>query len=161
MLASCTLLHITLRFLVAWKRWSSRLWPAKGREGWTCRVLTSLDEPLTDGSPEFVRHIRAFEVAHTSIMPTLPLELLRLARGSIVHLHIAQAFVPEAVYTAHVLRGLPYVAHLHLDVGPSGPAGFLLRAYKPFVLRKVLRGAGVVVVFTDDQRQTIARRVPP
>ena len=124
--------------------------------GLDVRVLTSLDEPLTDGSPEFVRHIRAFEVADTSIMPTLPLELLRLARGSIVHLHIAQAFVPEAVYTAHVLRGLPYVAHLHLDVGPSGPAGFLLRAYKPFVLRKVLRGAGVVVVFTDDQRQTIA-----
>ena len=55
-----------------------------------------------------------------------------------MHLHIGQAFVPEAVFLAHLLRGLPYVAHLHFDVEPSGAAGFLLRAYRPLVLGRVL-----------------------
>jgi glycosyltransferase involved in cell wall biosynthesis len=76
----------------------------------------------------------------------------------LVHLHISQAFVPEAVYAAHLLRKLPYVAHLHLDVGPPGPAGVLLRAYKPLVLGPVLRAAARVVVFTAEQRSAVSAR---
>lgn len=105
-----------------------------------------------------VRRLPAWEVAHTPIIWGLPAALLRLPRHSVVHLHIAQAFVPEAVLAAHLLRRLPYVAHLHLDVGPSGPAGFLLRAYKPLVLRPVLRAARSVVVFTDEQRAAVQSR---
>ena len=89
------------------------------------------------------------------VIPELPLRLLRLERGTVVHLHIAQAFTPEAVWAAHRLRALPYVAHLHLDAGPSGPAGGLLKVYKPVVLRRVLREAGVVVVFTEEQAESV------
>jgi len=76
----------------------------------------------------------------------------------VIHLHVAPAFVPEAVYLAHLIRGLPYIAHLHLDVGPSGRAGALLRAYKPLVLGPVLRAAAHVVVFTGEQRAAVAAK---
>ena len=83
------------------------------------------------------------------------MRLCQLGDDTIAHLHVSQAFAPEAVYLAHVARKLPYVAHLHIDVGPSGPAGFLLGAYKPLVLGRVLRGAQAVVVFTHEQQRSI------
>ena len=130
-------------------------------QGLEVDVLTSLDgRPRTDasGGADFVRRLRSWEVAHTSIIPGLLGELLRLGRNSVVHVHVAQAFVPEVVYAAHVLRGLPYVAHLHVDVGPSGWAGFLLGGYKPLILGPVLRAAATVVVFTDEQRSTVTSK---
>lgn len=110
-----------------------------------------------------VRRLPSLEVAHTAIIPGLPAQLLGLPRHSLVHLHVSQAFVPEAVYVAHLLRKLSYIAHLHLDVGPSGPAGVLLRAYKPLVLGPVLRNAARVVVFTADQRSAVSVKygIPP
>jgi D-inositol-3-phosphate glycosyltransferase len=131
------------------------------RQSLEVAVLTSMDgQPRTGGrsGADFVRRLRSWEVAHTSIIPSLPGELLRLPPGSVIHLHVAQAFIPEMVYAARLLRGLPYVAHLHLDVGASGPAGFLLRAYKPLILGPVLRAAAAVVVFTDEQRSAVAAR---
>ena len=129
----------------------------RAARGLPVEVLTSRDRrghgPGDD--PPFVRRLSAVEVAHTMVIPELPLRLLRLERGTVVHLHIAQAFTPEAVWAAHRLRALPYVAHLHLDAGPSGPAGGLLKVYKPVVLRRVLREAGVVVVFTEEQAESV------
>jgi glycosyltransferase involved in cell wall biosynthesis len=124
-------------------------------------VLTSRDGQPRNGcprGPDFVRRLRSWEVAHTAIIPSLPGELLRLPRHSVIHLHVAQAFIPEMVYVAHLLRRLPYVAQLHLDVGPSGRAGFLLRAYKPLILGPVLRAAANVVVFTDEQRAAVTSK---
>lgn len=131
------------------------------RQGREVRVLTSLDRPPKagrSGEIDFVRRLPSWEVAHTAIIPGLFGELLRLDRNSVIHLHVAQAFVPEMVYAAHIIRGLPYVAQLHIDVGPSGWAGFLLRAYKPLVLGPVLRGAATVTVFTDEQRRATASK---
>jgi len=130
-------------------------------QGLEVDVLTSRDgQPRIAGRGrvDFVRRLRSWEVAHTAIIPGLPGELLKLPERSVVHLHVAQAFVPEAVYAAHLLRGVPYVAHLHLDVGPSGRAGFLLRAYKPLILGPILRAAATVVAFTDEQRSAVASK---
>jgi glycosyltransferase involved in cell wall biosynthesis len=130
-------------------------------QGLEVDVLTSLDgQPRkgSSGGADFVRRLRSWEVAHTPIIPGLPSKLLRLSPRSVVHLHVSQAFVPEAVYIAHVLRGVPYVAQLHLDVGPSGRAGFLLRVYKPLILGPILRAAAAVVVFSDEQRSTVASK---
>jgi glycosyltransferase involved in cell wall biosynthesis len=130
-------------------------------QGLKVDVLTPFNgQPRSGGlaGADFVRRLRSWQVANTPIIPGLPGELLKLPRGSVVHLHVAQAFVPEMVYAAHLLRGLPYVAHFHLDVGPSGRFGFLLRAYKPWVLGPVLRAAAIVVVFTDEQRATVAAK---
>jgi len=114
-------------------------------------------EEKDQASPR-VRRFRFWNIAHTPVMPGLAAALLRLPRRSIIHLHIAQAFVPEAVFAAHLLRRHRYIAHLHLDVGPSGPAGFLLRIWKPAVLGPILRRAVMVVVFTEEQRKTTASR---
>jgi glycosyltransferase involved in cell wall biosynthesis len=89
-------------------------------------------------------------------MPGLLPELLRIPRGSVVHLHVSQAFLPEMVNIAHHLRRLPYVAHVHIDVGPAERAGLLVRAYKALVLGRVLRAAAIVVVFTEEQRLSVA-----
>src|SRR5690348_197699 len=83
------------------------------QQGWSVHVLTSrYSGSLGDGprSPDYVKRLAAWNIAHTAIIPGLLRQLLRMPRGSVVHLHIAQAFVPEMVYAAHVLRGLPYVA---------------------------------------------------
>jgi glycosyltransferase involved in cell wall biosynthesis len=150
----------------------------QSKQGLDVQVLTSRDgqrrtaatglstrssaKETTQASPR-VRRFRSWNVAHTPVMPGLAVALLRLPRRSIIHLHVAQAFVPEAVFAAHLLRRHRYVAHLHLDVGPSGRAGFLLRTWKPAVLGPILRRAAMVVVFTEEQRDaTVARyRVDP
>ncbi len=104
---------------------------------------------------DYVRRLRSWTVAHTAVIPGLVRELVRLPPETVIHLHISQAFLPEAVLAAHLRRKLPYVAHLHLDFGPSGRRGFLLRAYKPLVLGPVLRAAASVVVFTAEQRAAV------
>lgn len=108
--------------------------------------------------PGYVRRFRSVNVANTAVMPGLLGALLRLPRRSIIHLHVAQAFIPEAVFFAHVLRGHKYLAHVHIDVGASGPAGFLLRVWKPLILGPILRRADAVVVFTEEQRSVIAAK---
>lgn len=123
-------------------------------------VLTSrcVQEEMSPQEPGFVRRLWAFDLANTKIMPGLVGAILRLPRGTVIHLHINSAYVPEAVYAAHVLRGTRYVAHLHFDVTTSACwAGPVLRhVWMPIVLARVLREAAAVVVFTEDQRQTVA-----
>ncbi len=131
------------------------------KRGLHVQVLTSLDgQPKDDGSggTELIRRFRSWTVANTPIIPGLPGALLKLPKGAIVHLHVAHAFVPEAVWLGHAVRGLRYVAHVHIDVGPSGWAGFMLRIWKPLVLGPVLRRSEAVVVFTEEQRNTMVRK---
>jgi glycosyltransferase involved in cell wall biosynthesis len=77
-------------------------------------------------SPSWVHYLKSIEFAHTPIIFTLFFRLLALPRHSLIHLHIAPGFSPEIVYLVSKLKGIPYVAHIHLDVDPSGPLGFLL-----------------------------------
>jgi glycosyltransferase involved in cell wall biosynthesis len=137
--------------------------------GLPVQVLTALDgavrmagaAEVDPGEAEYVRRLRSWNVAHTTVIPRLLGELLRLPRETVIHLHISQAFLPEAVRAAHLLRGLPYLAHLHLDFGASGRGGFLLRAYKPLLLGPALRAAASVVVFTAEQRAAVLARYRP
>jgi glycosyltransferase involved in cell wall biosynthesis len=130
-------------------------------------VLTSRDHhaPADVAEDSFVRRFRALNIANTKIMPGLAGALLRVPRGVLIHLHIISAFTPETVYTAHVLRGTRYVAHLHFDIRTSSSwAGLVLRrAWMPVVLPRVLRAADAVVVYTESQRQAVASeyRVDP
>lgn len=130
-------------------------------QGLDVDVLTSRERKPNSpeaADPDFVRRLRSWQVAHTSVIPALFGELLKLARNSVIHVHIGGAFVPEVVYAAHRIRGLPYVAHCHGDgdVGPSGWAGFLLRIYKPLILGPVLRAAAAIVVLTDNDRSAVS-----
>lgn len=133
----------------------------QSEQGIPVQVLTSRTSRSAEGrfpSPHYVHRLAAWDIAHTAVIPGLLQQLLRKPKTSIIHLHIAQAFVPEMVLAAHLLRGVPYIAQLHLDVGPSGKAGFLLRAYKPLLLRWVLRSAARVIVFSEEQRAAIGAK---
>lgn len=103
-----------------------------------------------------VRRLRSVEFGHAPIMPGFPGTLIRLAKKpSVIHLHIGQAFTPEMVALVSALRGVPFVAHLHIDFKPSGPAGLLLPLYKRMILAPVLRAAAAVVVLNQATMQIL------
>lgn len=105
-----------------------------------------------------VRRMSGIVVGHAPIMLRFPFELFHIARSdTVVHLHIGQAFTPEMVWLVSKLRKFPYIAHLHIDFKPSGPAGILLPMYKRFVLRTVLRAASHVVSLNEETYQTVRR----
>lgn len=111
----------------------------------------------TDGGIR-VRRCAALELAHTPIAPGLLCGLLAAPRPSLLHVHVAQPLTPEVACAVAALRGLPYVAHVHLDVGPSGPLGWLLPAYKRALLGAVLRRAARVVVYTPGYAELVGAR---
>ena len=127
--------------------------------GMRVRVLTS-DQGSNDSRQEAelfpVSRLRSINIAHTPISPSLLFRLLRIDRNSIIHLHISSAYTPEMVWIDARLRRHPYLAHVHLDVLPSGRAGSLLIPYKRLLLRRVLRDAEAVLVPTDDYRELIS-----
>lgn len=97
-----------------------------------------------------VWRLAALEFGHAPIMPAFVPTLMRLATpGSVIHLHIGQAFSPEWTRFASKLRSFPYIAELHIDFEPSGPAGVLLPLYKRLALRPVLRAAHTVAVLNQ------------
>lgn len=98
------------------------------------------------------------EIAHTPILWSLPFRLLTLPKNSLLHIHVAQAGIPEAALLAAKLRKFPLVIHFHLDIGPSGSVGVLLPFYKKHFLGRVLRGASKVIVFSEDQMHLIATK---
>jgi len=105
-----------------------------------------------------VHYLKALEFAHTPIIFTLFSRLLVLPRRSIIHLHVAQAFTPEIVYLISKLRGIPYIAHIHLDIDATGPLGFLLEPYKRIFLKRVLKSAAKIICLTEAQKELIAAK---
>jgi glycosyltransferase involved in cell wall biosynthesis len=125
-------------------------------------VLTSTSgaarEPRVERSENLVvRRLRTLEFAHLPFMPSLLFHLLRLPRNATVHVHVAQAFVPELVWLASAVRRRAYVAHFHLDVDPSGRLGPVFVAYKNLVLGGVLRAAARVIAVSPDQPAFLRR----
>lgn len=103
-----------------------------------------------------VERLPGFVFGHAPIMPRFLGALSRLAsKNSIVHLHIGQAFTPEMVWLASKLIGFKYIAQLHIDFEPSGPAGILLPLYKRFILKHALRAASAVIVLNERTLQVV------
>ena len=131
------------------------------RLGTDVRVITS-DHGVNAGArvddPFPVTRLKSVEAAHTIIIPGLLRSLAALSRGTLIHLHVSLAYVPEMVWINKRLRDIPYIAHVHLDVLPSGRAGMLLEPYKKLVLRRVLHDAALVVVPTEDYVDLIGAR---
>jgi glycosyltransferase involved in cell wall biosynthesis len=107
--------------------------------------------------------MRAFDFAHTPFMLALPFRLLSLHRENVIHLHLSHVSVEMTVFLIAKLRRLPYVAHYHMDVEPSGSFGWLYRAYKRLLLPKVVRRARRVIALSEEQRDVLVTRykVPP
>ena len=105
-----------------------------------------------------IHYLRSWEFAHTAIIPSLFFKLLTIPKDSIIHVHIAQVMIPEIVFLISKIRKIPYIAHIHADVGPSGKLGFLLPFYKKMFLRKILNSALKIVVPTRDYVNLIDKK---
>ncbi|HEV7454636.1 MAG TPA: glycosyltransferase [Candidatus Saccharimonadales bacterium] len=102
-----------------------------------------------------VERLRALFVANTPLMPSLFFRLLRFPRTSVFHMHVAQAFVPEVALLAAKIKGIPFIAHFHLDTAPSGRWGFLVAPYKKLLFPRMLQAADRVVVFSEEQKTLV------
>src|SRR6266568_2489192 len=129
--------------------------------GYTVSVYTSdmgYSRKAVSNSKVQVHYLKSIKFAHTPIIFSLFFRLLALPRHALIHLHIAQAFSPEIVYLISKLKGIPYIAHIHLDVDPSGPFGFLLETYKKLFLKRVLKSAAKIICQTEPQKKLIAAK---
>lgn len=104
-----------------------------------------------------VFRLKSIEIAHTPIIFSLLPKLLKSPKGSLIHIHISQAFVPEMVYLASKLTHFKYIAHFHLDVDTSGKFGVLLKPYKKHILSRVLRNANQVICLSEEQKRFLVR----
>src|SRR6266550_4176454 len=130
-------------------------------KGYSVSVYTSdigYSRNAVPTSKSLVHYLKSIEFAHTPIIFTLFFRLLALPRHSLIHLHVAQAFSPEIVYLIYKLKGIPYIAHIHLDVDPSGPLGFLLETYKKLFLKRVLQSAAKIICLSEPQKKLIASK---
>ncbi len=109
-----------------------------------------------DGRLQIFRD-RAWRVGNTPVLPRLTGRLLRhKPRPDVVHVHAGQALLPEMVRLGARCRGVPYVAHLHLMVRPSSPAGrLLLPVYQRTLYVGFLRRAALVICLTEAMRSTV------
>lgn len=112
-----------------------------------------------DGRLRIVRH-RSRVVAHTPVAPGLLAALLRHRPApDVLHVHTGQALIPEIVRLAARLRGVPYVAHVHLLVRPSSAAGrLLLPLYDRMLFGPFLRRAHRVICLTGAMRDEVVTR---
>jgi D-inositol-3-phosphate glycosyltransferase len=98
-----------------------------------------------------IRRLRAFEIANIPVAPSMFLRCLKISPRSIIHVHVAQALIPEMVWISRCLRGGKFIAHFHLDVAPSGRFGRLFVWYKRRILGHTLRAAAKVIALSTDQ----------
>jgi len=107
-----------------------------------------------------IYRLKTWTIANTNIMPMLLFKLFKLNHDDIVHLHVVQAYMPEIVYLASKIKGFRYIAqiHFHLDAPPIGKLGFLLKYYKEYILKYVLRNACKVIVMTGDYEKILHRK---
>lgn len=102
-----------------------------------------------------VRRLRAFEVANLPVVPSLFFQCLKVRPESIMHVHVAQALIPEIVWISRLVRGGKFIAHFHLDVAPSGRFGRIFVWYKKAILGHTLRAAAKVISFSPEQAKLL------
>lgn len=105
-----------------------------------------------------VTRLRGFMIGGLPIAPMLLWQLLRQPKGSLYHVHIAQAGFPEITLFAALLRRAKVIGHFHLDVEPSGTFGSLFKLYKRAVFPWMLRHMDAVIVFSKDQKQLVTSK---
>lgn len=105
-----------------------------------------------------IHYLPAKEIAHTPIIHSLYKELMKIPQDSIVHVHIAQAYVPEVVYRVCKKKNIPYIAHIRGNPEPSSFIGkLILNPYKKIFLSKVLRNAYKIIALNEDYRNLFSK----
>jgi len=105
-----------------------------------------------------IHYLKGWQFAHTAFIPSLLFKLLRSDKKTIIHVHIAHAVIPEIVFLVSKIRKIPYIAHIHADIEPTGKLGILLPFYKNIFLKRVLRSASKIIVLDKKYKEVIAAR---
>lgn len=103
-----------------------------------------------------VTRLYAFEIFHTPIIPGLFFSLMKLKRTSIIHVHVAQAGIPELCAIVAKIKGLVCIMHVHANVGASGVMGKILPLYKMCFLGPALRSASHVITPSSSYQKLIS-----
>lgn len=131
------------------------------KKGYRTTVITSslgATAGMSHEDMQTVYRLKTLEFAHTPFAPTLLFHLLRLGKNSLIHFHLSQAYWPELTMLASSIRGIPYVAHFHLDVEPSGVLGPLFVIYKKIVWGPFLRRAKVVITCSKEMGEVVVQK---
>ena len=104
-----------------------------------------------------INRYRSRPVANVELFPGALVGVARLPRGTILHAHVTEAFVPELGALGALLGKGPLVAHYHMDVRATGRKR-LYERWKDNVLGPVLRKAERVIVLSNGQRAEIVTR---
>jgi len=131
-------------------------------DGFDVRVITAR-LPRSAAAKEVkghltVRRLRAYYFAHTPFMPGLLRALWATPKHSIFHIHLGVFGLQDMAALVARLRGIPTVMHFHLDVGPSGPLGFILRIYLRTLFKLTIRSGTVVIVFSKSQADLVVNK---
>jgi glycosyltransferase involved in cell wall biosynthesis len=105
-----------------------------------------------------INYLKSLEFAHTPIIPSLFFKLMKIPKDSVMHVHVAQAFVPEIVWLVSKIRGIPYVAQIHSDTRESGRLGFLLPTYKRLFLKKIFKESKKIIVLNKEYEALIKKK---
>jgi glycosyltransferase involved in cell wall biosynthesis len=104
-----------------------------------------------------VNRYRSRRVANVELFPGALVGVARLPRGTVLHAHVTEAFVPELAALGAQLGKGPLVAHYHMDVRATGQKR-LYERWKDNVLGPVLRRADRVIVLSNHQRAEVVAR---
>jgi len=133
------------------------------KKGHSVEVFTSdikcpKDNQLKSKKNLEINYLKSWEFAHTPVIFSLYKKLMRISQDSIIHVHVAQAFIPEIVYKIWKKRKIPYIAQIHIDVEPSGWIGkIILKPYKNFFLKRFLKSAKLITVLTREYKEIITK----
>lgn len=127
-------------------------------EVFTSNVGCPKDKQLKSTKNLKIHYLKAKEFAHTPIIPSLYKELMKIPQDSIMHVHFAQAYVPEVVYKVWKKRKISYIVHVHGDAEPSSFLGkIILKPYKRIFLKRFLKHANKVIVLTEGYKELISK----
>lgn len=133
------------------------------KDGYNVLVLTSNLHAKESLKKEInrnlvVKRLSSFNFANTTFIQTLFFHLIKVSKPAIFHLHLASAYVPEMVWLASKLRGIPYVVHFHLDVEPSGFFGTVFVLWKKIIQSRIIKDASFVIALSPNQKRMIEGR---
>jgi len=128
-------------------------------EVFTSDIGCPKEEQLKSTKNLKIHYLKSKEFAHTPIIPSLYKELMKISQDSIIHVHTAQAYVPEKVDKMCKKRKMTYIAQVHGDAEPSSWIGkIILGPYKAIFLKKFLKNAKKVLVLTEGYKELIHKK---
>ncbi|HUA13296.1 MAG TPA: glycosyltransferase family 4 protein [Candidatus Sulfotelmatobacter sp.] len=105
-----------------------------------------------------VTRLTSIKFAHTNIMFGLFRNILNSPKNTILHIHVAQAGIPEVSLLAAKIKKIPIIMHVHTDVERSGTLGYFLPLYKAIFLRNALKYSDCVIALSSSQQELLLRK---